>query len=307
MMGIGKGEIKRAATMATCCCMVLLTSACGGGYPGNPLTERSTAVETLVVALVPDEDAATVIQDNQGLKSYLETTLDLPVELVVSTDYSTLIEAATRNKTNLTYFGPLSYVIARSRAPFLEPFAVRLKDGASTYKAVLIGNREQGIHSFDDVRGQTVVLGDPASTGSRLFPQLRLAEEGLQPNVDYQPVFLGAHDAVAKAVERGTAAAGGLSQVIYDKLVQQGTINPDKLVVLGTSSAIPQYPWTMGSGLNEELRQAIKQSFYDLKDPALLQPLRADGFIPAQDSDYDGVRRAAHVLGLSLPDLVTEP
>ena len=304
MTGLGKGEIKRAVTMAACCCMVLLTSACGGGPRESP-TARSGAVETLVVALVPDEDAATVIQDNQGLKSYLETTLDLPVELVVSTDYSTLIEAAIRNKTNLTYFGPLSYVIARGKAPFLEPFAVRLKDGASTYKAVLIGNREQGIHTFDAVKGRTVALGDPASTGSRLFPQLRLAEAGLQPNVDYQPVFLGAHDAVAKAVERGTAAAGGLSQVIYDKLVEQGTINPDKLVVLGTSSAIPQYPWTMGSGLTEELRHAIKQSFYDLKDPALLQPLRADGFVPVQDSDYDSVRRAADVLGLSLQDLVT--
>ena len=304
MTGMGRGSIKRAVTMVACCCMVLLASACGGGSRESP-TARSGAVETLVVALVPDEDAATIIQDNQGLKAYLETTLDLPVELVVSTDYSTLIEAAIRNKTNLTYFGPLSYVIARGKAPILEPFAVRLKDGASTYKAVLIGNREQGIHSFDAVRGQTVALGDPASTGSRLFPQLRLAEAGLQPNVDYQPVFLGAHDAVAKAVERGTAAAGGLSQVIYDKLVEQGTINPDKLVVLGTSSAIPQYPWTMGSGLNEELRQAVKQSFYNLKDPALLQPLRADGFVPAQDSDYDSVRRAADVLGLSLQDLVT--
>ncbi|SAY39205.1 Phosphonate ABC transporter phosphate-binding periplasmic component (TC 3.A.1.9.1) [Candidatus Synechococcus spongiarum] len=285
--------------------MAFLTSACSGEPKPSP-TAQSAPVKTLVVALVPDEDAATVIQDNQGLKSYLEITLDVPVELVVSTDYSTLIEAATRNKSNLTYFGPLSYVIARSRATFLEPFAVRLKDGASTYKAVLIGNREQGIDSFDAVRGQTVALGDPASTGSRLFPQLRLAEAGLQPNVDYQPVFLGTHDAVAKAVERGTAAAGGLSQVIYEKLVEQGTINPDKLVVLGTSSAIPQYPWTMGSGLNEELRQAIKQSFYNLKDPALLQPLRADGFVPAQDSDYDSIRHAARVLELSLPELVTK-
>jgi len=305
MMGIGTGEIKRTASMVASCFVILLASACGGGSRESA-TVRSTAVKPLVVALVPDEDAATVIQDNQGLKSYLETALDVPVELVVSTDYSTLIEAATRNKTNLTYFGPLSYVIARSKAPFLEPFAVRLKDGASTYKAVLIGNREQGIHTFDAIRGQTVALGDPASTGSRLFPQMRLAEAGLQPNVDYEPVFLGAHDAVAKAVERGTAAAGGLSQVIYEKLVEQGTINPDKLVVLGTSSAIPQYPWTMGGDLNEELRHAIKQSFYNLKDPALLQPLRADGFVPARDSDYDSVRRAAEVLGLSLQDLTTE-
>ena len=263
-------------------------------------------MSTLVVALLPDENAATVVQDNQALKNHLEKTLDLPVELVVSTDYSTMVEAARRNKTHLNYFGPLSYVIARSRTP-LEPFAVRRKNGATTYQAVLIGNRERGIDSFAAIEGETVALGDPASTSSRLFPQLRLAEAGLQPDVHYRPVFLGSHDAVAKAVERGFAAAGGLSEPIYDKLVEQGAINPDKLVVLGYSRPIPQYPWTMSGAVPEELRPAVRQSFYTLKDPAVLQPFQADGFAPVQDSDYDGIREAARVLGLSLEALVVDP
>ena len=291
--------MKRIARVV-CCCALVLATACSRGGSRDP-----TAVTTLVVALLPDENAATVIQDNQGLKAHLQETLDLPVDLVVSTDYSTMVEAARRNKTHLNYFGPLSYVIARSRTP-LEPFAVRSRNGSTTYQAVLIGNREQGIDSFAAVEGQTVALGDPASTSSRLFPQLRLAEAGLRPDVHYQTVFLGGHDAVAKAVEQGFAAAGGLSQPIYDKLVAQGAINPDKLVVLGTSRPIPQYPWTMSSGLPEELRHAVRQSFYMLKDPAVLQPFQADGFAPVQDSDYDGIRQAARVLGLSLEALVTD-
>ena len=289
---------------AVCCCVLVLTTACVGGGPQDPTARKPAALSTLVVALLPDENAAAVVQDNQGLKTHLEETLGLPVELVVSTDYSTMVEAARRNKTHLNYFGPLSYVIARSKTP-LEPFAVRRKNGSTTYRAVLIGNREQGIDSFAAVEGETVALGDPASTSSRLFPQLRLAEAGLHPDVHYRSVFLGGHDAVAKAVERGFAAAGGLSEPIYDKLVAQGTVDPDKLVVLGYSRPIPQYPWTMSSGLPEELRHAVRQSFYTLKDPAVLKPFQADGFAPIRDSDYDGVRQAARVLGLSLQALVT--
>ncbi len=296
--------MKRIAR-GVCCWALVLTTACGSGGSHPPTAHQPAAVTTLVVALLPDENAATVIQDNQGLKAHLEETLELPVKLVVSTDYSTMVEAARRNKTHLNYFGPLSYVIARSRTP-LEPFAVRRKDGSTTYRSVLIGNRERGIDTFAAIEGKAVALGDPASTSSRLFPQLRLAEAGLYPDEHYQPVFLGGHDAVAKAVERGFAAAGGLSRPIYRKLVAQGTINPDRLVVLGYSQPIPQYPWTMASGLPEELRHAIRQSFYRLKDPAVLQPFQADGFAPIQDSDYDGIRQAARVLGLSLEALVMD-
>ena len=249
------------------------------------------------MALIPDEDAATIVQENQALKRYVESATDLPVELVVTTDYSALITAAAADKVDLAYFGPLSYVIASSKAD-IEPFAARLKNGSTTYEAVLIGNREQGIDRFEKVRGQAVAFGDPASTASRLFPQLRLSTAGLQPDVDYTPVFLGAHDAVAKAVESGNAAAGGLSRPIYDKLVKQGKINPDKLVVLGASASIPQYPWTIRAALPEDLKEKVRLAFYSVTDPEILEPFGADGFAPVTDADYDIVRQAAQVLDL---------
>ena len=51
--------------------------------------------DTLRVALLPDENAATLIQNAQPLKEYLAKTLDKKIEIVVTTDYSSMIEAMT--------------------------------------------------------------------------------------------------------------------------------------------------------------------------------------------------------------------
>ena len=78
--------------------------------------ESKSNPDKLIVALIPDENAATVIQDNQGLKDFLNEKLGKDIELVVTTDYSSMIEAARNDRLDLAYFGPLSYVLAKSKS-----------------------------------------------------------------------------------------------------------------------------------------------------------------------------------------------
>ncbi|MEM0979856.1 MAG: phosphate/phosphite/phosphonate ABC transporter substrate-binding protein [Cyanobacteria bacterium P01_H01_bin.58] len=263
----------------------------------------TTNPSKLVVALLPDEDAATVVQDNEGLATYLEDTLGKEIELVVTTDYSSMIEAASNSRLDLAYFGPLSYVLAKTKSD-IEPFAARLSDGSTTYTSLIIGNTEAGIESFEDIAGATVAFGDPASTSSRLFPELTLAEAGLASGEDYEAVFLGAHDAVALAVQNGNAAAGGLSRPIFDSLVEEGTVDPTKVTIIAESTPIPQYPWTMRSDLDPELKVQIQSAFLDIEDESVLGPFKADGFAAMDDTDYDGIRQAGEILGLDLGEFV---
>jgi len=257
----------------------------------------------LVVALLPDEDAASIIQDNQGLKSYLEETLDKEIELVVTTDYSSMIEAASNGRLDLAYFGPLSYVLAKTKSD-IEPFAARLKDGSTTYTSIIIGNTEAGIDEFSDIEDVTVAFGDPASTSSRLFPELTLAEAGLKSGDNYEAVFLGAHDAVALAVQNGNAQVGGLSSVIFNSLVTEGMIDSSQVTVIAESEPIPQYPWTMRSDLDAELKEEIREAFLNITDESVLGPFKADGFAAMTDADYDGIRKAGETLGLDLGEFV---
>ena len=74
----------------------------------------------LRVALLPDENASSLIQNAQPLKVYLEQTLKKDIELVVTTDYSSMIEAMRFGRIEVAYFGPFSYVLAKSKAPAIE-------------------------------------------------------------------------------------------------------------------------------------------------------------------------------------------
>ena len=255
--------------------------------------------DTLKVALLPDENAATVIKNNKPLKDYLEKRLNKKIELVVTTDYSSMIEAMRHGRLDLAYFGPLSYVLAKSKSD-IEPFAAIEKKGSTTYQAVVIANNEAGINNFEDIKGKNMAYGDTASTSSHLIPKSMLAEKGLRAKQDYEEHFLGAHDAVAVAVQNGHAQAGGLSRPIFESLVARKMISLDKVKVLGYSKPFPQYPWTMRSNLTPELKTKIKTAFLEITDPAVLKPFKADAFASISDKDYDVVRDLGSLLKINL-------
>ena len=265
----------------------------------NPESETSqTKPSKLVVALLPDESAATVIQNNKGLETYLENKLNRDIELFVSTDYSSMIEVASKGRLDLAYFGPLSYVLAKTKSN-IEPFAALEKDGKNTYQALVIGNAESGIDSYEKIEGKIMVYGDQASTSSHLIPKSMLKEKGLKAGENYEEVFVGAHDAVAVAVANGKAQAGGLSKPIFMGLIEKGTIDKNKVIVIAESKPFPQYPWTMRSDLDPELKTQIRKAFLELEDEAILKPFKADGFQSVTDQDYDVIRNLGKVLELN--------
>jgi phosphonate transport system substrate-binding protein len=253
--------------------------------------------DELKVALLPDEDASAVIRDNQKFKQYLEDKLGKKIKLVVTTDYSSMIEAMRHERIDLAYFGPLSYVLARSRSD-IDAFAAKTKRGSSTYQAVVIANAEAGINEIRDIKGHDMAYGDQASTSSHMIPKSMLLDQGLEARKNYQEHFLGAHDAVAVAVQNGRAQAGGLSRPIFESLVARGVIDAAKVKVLAYSKPFPQYPWAWRNSLDRELKEAIKTAFYGLDDKEILENFKADGLAPISDADYDVVRDLKKSLGL---------
>ncbi|MEM7523308.1 MAG: phosphate/phosphite/phosphonate ABC transporter substrate-binding protein [Pseudomonadota bacterium] len=257
--------------------------------------------DALKVALLPDENAATVIQDNKPLAAHLEKALSKDIELIVTTDYSSMIEAMRFGRIDVAYFGPASYTIAKDKMVGGEldiaPFAARLKGGSTTYQSVIIANAEVDVSSIEDMKGKglEVAFGDQASTSSHFAPKYTMMLKGVKEGVDYNQNFLGAHDAVAVNVQRGNAQVGGLSRPIFERLVETGKINPAKVKVLGYSDDIPQYPWVMRTDLSPALQSAIRGAFVDLTKgtpdgDAVLKPFKADGFAEIADADYDIIR-----------------
>jgi len=256
---------------------------------------------TLRVALLPDENAATLIQNAQPLKAYLERTLNKKIELIVTTDYSSMIEAMRFGRIEVAYFGPFSYVLAKSRAPEIEPFAVGVERGAPTYNSVLIANATGGVKTLADIQGKPFAFGDQASTSSHLAPRAYLLKTAqLDGDKDYKPVFLGTHDAVARAVQAGQVPAGALSKPILDSLISKNVIDPTKIVQLALSEPIPNYPIVMQGNLTPALKQSLRDAFLNVKDKEVLKSFRVEGFVATDDKAYDVLRDTAKILKLDL-------
>jgi phosphonate transport system substrate-binding protein len=266
---------------------------------GSQAYAQNTDPKTLRVALLPDENGGTIIQNAQPLKHYLEKALSRNVELVVTTDYSSMIEAMRFGRIEVAYFGPLSYVLARSKSD-IEAFAVGVSKGMPTYTSVVIASAESGVKSIAELKGKTIAYGDQASTSSHLVPRALLEDSGLVANRDYKAVYVGAHDAVARAVETGKVNAGALSKPIYESLIKAGKLDATRLRVLTETKPIPNYPIAMQSKLAPQLKEQIRSAFLAINDPAILKSFRAEGFVATNDRAYDVLRDTAKVLNLDL-------
>jgi phosphonate transport system substrate-binding protein len=133
-----------------------------------------------------------------------------------------------------------------------------------------------------------------------LIPRAYLLKNGLDGAKDYQPVHLGTHDAVARAVQSGQVPAGALSKAIYEALLARKTIDADKIKVLAITPPIPNYPITMQGDLAPALKEKIRKVFLEVKDPAVLKSFRVEGFAPTDDKAYDVLRDTAKILDLDL-------
>lgn len=283
--------------------MLAVALAAGLTMAAGPLLADKANPDKLRVALLPDENASTIIQNAQPLKKYLEETLKKEVEIIVTTDYSSMIEAMRFGRIEVAYFGPFSYVLAKSKAPDIEPFAVGVERGKPNYQSILIANVDGPVKELKDVKGHPFAFGDQASTSSHLAPRAHLAKSGLIGETDYKVVHLGKHDAVARAVAAGQVPAGALSEPIYRTLVDAKKIDAAKIKQIGLSDAIPNYPMTLQGFLKPELKDAIKKAFIELKDPTILKLFRVEALAPATDKDYDVLRDMAKILKLDIAKL----
>jgi phosphonate transport system substrate-binding protein len=281
--------------------ILLAAAASSAAFPAFAQTRDPSRLR---LALLPDENASTIIQNAQPLKAHLERVLRKEIELVVTTDYSSMIEAARFGRIEIAYFGPFSYVLAKSRAPGIEAFAVGVERGAPHYHSVVIAQKGGPVAALADVRGKPFAYGDQASTSSHLVPRaLLLQRAGLDGARDYRPVHVGTHDAVARTVQSGQAPAGALSKPILDTLYQRNVVDRERLVEIALSDPIPNYPMVLQGNLVPALKDAIRAAFLELKDEQILRSFRVQGFAPTDDKAYDVLRETARVLQLDLTQM----
>jgi len=256
----------------------------------------------LRVSAIPDEAPTELQRKFAPLGQYLSAQTGLKVIFIPVTDYAAVVEALAAGKIDMAWLGGFTFVQTRIRTNgSAVPIVQREEDAKFTSKFI---TADPSIKTLNDLKGKTFAFGSPSSTSGSLMPRFFMQQAGLNIDKDFKNIaFSGAHDATAAFVSAGKADAGVLNASVWDKLVEQKKVDPEKVRVFATTPAFFDYNWTVRGDLDPKLIKALTDAFLKL-DPnnqehkELLTLQRATRFIPTRKENYDGIEKAAVSAGL---------
>jgi len=263
----------------------------------------ASAQGTLKISAIPDEAPTELQRKFVPLGKYLEQQTGMKVEFIAVTDYAAVVESLATGRIDMAWLGGFTFVQASKRTNGAAiPIVQREEDTRFTSKFVTSNPQ---IKTLADLKGKTFAFGSPASTSGHLMPRYFLIQAGIEPDRDLKNVaFSGAHDATVAFVQSGKVDAGVLNASVYDKLVEQKKIDPDKVRVFAVTPPYYDYNWTVRGGMDPALVKRLTEAFLKLdpKNPEhaqILELQRATKFVPTRPENYAGIESAARSAGLT--------
>jgi len=296
--------------------LVVLAACGGGGSAGTPATPEP-AKSSLVMALVPSNQAQQVLTNAQPIADYISKEVGVPITAQVPTSYAAVVEGITSNNVDIAWVGALAYVAANqksgaeaiTKSARCAPTYTAAQPPAGctpvpTYPSVIVCNANSGVGELKDggdwsaLKGKKFAFGDSISTSSNLWPRYYMKQNHIDPDKDFsKSVSISSQSAIALAVYNGTADCGGM---FGDARTGALKTSPDILsktkVVFIAPQEIPGDPQIVRNGLNPTQKNKVKQAMIKLgSDPSMKATINAlyqiASMEPAKYSDYDPVRK----------------
>ena len=226
----------------------------------------------------------------------------------VASDYAGVVEALRNRHVDLAFVHPVGYVLANREAG-CQILVRDIWQGRVEYTARFYVRKESGIQRVEDLRGKTVAFVDPASSSGYIYPMVLLIKQGLVRNRDPKTffkdaLFAGTHDAALRAVLQGRVDAAAS----FDKAPELHLKDPAlvaRLGFVGETPPIPEAGICARPGLPADALARVKKALLAMKPPehaAVLKDIyNIDGFVDASDADYQPVRDAVALMGLTAP------
>ncbi len=335
--------MKHLRLLAVLTALMLFAVACTGGGAASADAEESEAAasqpaaseaaempESLTIGFVPSREADALVDTIQPVADALSEALGIPVEGIVSTDYTALVTAMEVGDAQIGAFGPFSLLQARDRAG-AEIILQSERFGSATYHTQFMTNNPDkycedepvetedgwlncngtadadtgpvGLEAIANIEdGTTFSFVEQASASGYIFPATILAAEGIDYENGIEPIFAGGHDTSVVAVCEGDAEVG----VAFDDARGAAETDCDvanNVVVFAYGPEIPNDGWAVAGDLPDEVKEQIKQALLDYaateEGQATLEAIyEITGLVEADQDAFTIVEDAAAELGV---------
>ncbi|UFT99076.1 phosphate/phosphite/phosphonate ABC transporter substrate-binding protein [Radiobacillus kanasensis] len=301
--------LKKLATLCTTLALTVgIISACGTSDDSQNGEGGSEAYipETLTVQFVPSQNAETLEAKAKPLEGLLSDELGIPVEVSVSTNYNTIIEAMASKKVDVGFLPPTAYVLAKEKGAAevilqAQRYGVDDETGQPTdelvdgYKSEIIVKADSGIDSLEDLKGKKIAFQDVTSSAGYVWPAAALMDVDIDPLQDVESVTVKGHDQGVLAVLNGDVDAAGVFQDARN--IVSGDY-PDVFKdtkVIHFTEFIPNDTVSVRSDMDKEWVDKITEAFINIGESEeghkiIKEIYTHEGYVESDDSKFDIVR-----------------
>jgi phosphonate transport system substrate-binding protein len=235
------------------------------------------------------------------LQEYLSQEVGEQLSLVITKDFDEFTRVVMAGQVDLGFANSLIYVQIKKQVDIkllvlsLEPLA------GAKFRGIIIARKDSNINNIEDLKGKKLSFVDESSLAGYMAQMLLLHNAGMDIHKDFTRLpFAKKHDKVAYSVLIKLADAGGMREDDFGKL--KYPVDNKQLKIVAYTDYFFNWPVFATPRLNKETAKKIKAALLklSLKSPQyekILGSAKLEGFITVKDQDYDGLRKAAKIVG----------
>ncbi len=262
---------------------------------------------TVRFGVEPYEAVARLTPIYQHIGDLIGKKIGCKVDILITTNYTSEIEAMRAGKLEVGEFGPLGYVLAHQVAHADAVSTFGDKQGKpETYTAGIVTWPGSGVTTMAGIAGHSFGFSDPASTSGHLYPAYALRKAGIDPDHGVKGFYAGSHTASFEAILNHKVQAGELNSQEIASATLAGSYKPSDFVELWRSEPIPIDPIAVAETLPAPFKARLTQVLQTLDLSELSADdqkiIGSDGahLVPQTDAAYDGIRDLVKTLNIDL-------
>lgn len=254
------------------------------------------------IAITPCTDIVKSFALYQPLAAYLEQQTGRRVTLVIPKNFNEFERLVQSGETEFAFQAPHTYVRLASFYNKQHLLKALTPEGKTSHRGVIIVRKDSPLKRVEDLRGKQFLFGAENDLAKSLAAWRLLEKHGIQPTTDLANFkHDGSCESIALNVFLKSVDAGMVCDYSFEEINEarehgEGEIPPHQLRVLARTEEVPTWVFAALKGADQNLVRQVTKALTALNRTRkehrnVLEEAEAGGFVPARDSDFDGVRK----------------
>ena len=234
--------------------------------------DHELSLKKVIVALKANKQPASMLVEKQELEAYLSDKLSRPVEVIIPTDSSIIVESFRNGTLDLGYLSSTDAArnLGQQTASVL---LVHLKNGLPHYQSIWLSKKDRQYQSVADLSGKAVAFASRSSTSGYLIPTWDMMKKGLvgpeKSLTDFFSLTLygtGYVSAVEKVLSGEVEAAAVSDYVFKGNNKYLDDAQKAKLRIVQEQGPVPTHTLCVRSTISETDRKILQSALLAMNE-----------------------------------------